>query len=505
MKKINTAFISVFSKEGLEPLIKKLNDLNIKIYSTGGTYEYIKKLNYQAISVEEVTEFPSILGGRVKTLHPKVFGGILYRRDLENDITEKEKYNFPSIDLVIVDLYPFEKTLLLSDDETEIIEKIDIGGISLIRAAAKNYKDVVVVPSSDDYNTLSQILEQNNGYTNIEQRKRFAARAFSISSHYDTKIFEYFNKSFDINCFKKSILEYKQLRYGENPHQTGFYYGNTEDYFQQLNGKEISYNNMLDIDSAIALISDFSEPTIAIIKHNNTCGVASRYKLIEAWKDALSSDPVSAYGGIIISNAEIDENTAKEINNIFFEIIIAPSYEKNAIELLKTKKNRIILQKKEFVLNEMQFRTVLNGVLEQKRDSMLETPEMLNVVTNTSPTKEQVEDLLFANKIVKHTKSNAIVLVKNKQMLSSGVGQTSRVDALKQAVSKAKQFGFNLQGAVMASDAYFPFADSVEIAHYEGISAIIQPGGSIRDNESIDYCNNKGITMVFTGIRHFKH
>jgi len=505
MKKINSAFISVFSKEGLEQIIKKLIELNINIYSTGGTYEYIKKLNYKATSVEDITEYPSILGGRVKTLHPKVFGGILYRRDFESDVFEKEKYEFPSIDLVIVDLYPFENTVLQTDNESEIIEKIDIGGISLIRAAAKNFRDVLVVPSSDDYERLMEILNINNGYTNIEQRRSFAARAFCVSSHYDTKIFEYFNKSSEVKCFKQSILEYNQLRYGENPHQSGFFYGDIKEYFTQLNGKEISYNNLLDIDSAIALISDFTEPTIAIIKHNNACGIASRDKIIDAWKDALSSDPISAFGGIIISNTEIDEKTAREINNIFFEIIIAPSYEKNAIELLKAKKNRIILQKKDFVLNEMQFRTVLNGVIEQKRDTIVETPDMLKVASNIAPTKEQIEDLIFANKIVKHTKSNAIVLVKNKQMLSSGVGQTSRVDALKQAISKAKQFGFDLKGAVMASDAFFPFADSVEIAHSEGINAIIQPGGSIRDNESIDYCNKYNISMVLTGIRHFKH
>lgn len=505
MKKINSAFISVFSKDGIEPLIQKLNELDVKIYSTGGTYEYIRKQNIEAISVEDITDFPSILGGRVKTLHPKIFGGILYRRDNESDITEKEKYNFPSFDLVVVDLYPFEKTVQKTDNEAEIIEKIDIGGISLIRAAAKNFRDVVVVPSSDDYSALLEILEQNKGFTSLEQRRKFAARAFCVSSHYDTKIFEYFNKPAEISCFKQSIIEHTPLRYGENPHQSAYFYGDIEDYFTQLNGKDISYNNMLDIDSAIALISDFTEPTIAIIKHNNACGIASRDKLVDAWKDALASDPVSAYGGIIISNTEIDESTASEINNLFFEIIIAPSYEKNAIELLKTKKNRIILQRKDFVLNDLQFRTVLNGVIEQKRDIMVETPDMLNVVTKISPTAEQIEDLLFANKIVKHTKSNAIVLVKNKQMLSSGVGQTSRVDALKQAVSKAKQFGFSLKGAVMASDAFFPFADSVEIAHSEGISAIIQPGGSIRDNDSIDYCNKNGIAMVFTGIRHFKH
>jgi len=505
MKKISSAFISVFSKKDIYPLIEKLYELNIEIYSTGGTYEYIKNLNCRAIPVEEITEYPSILGGRVKTLHPKVFGGILYRRDFESDCTEKEHYNFPSIDLVIVDLYPFENTLLQTENEAEIIEKIDIGGISLIRAAAKNYKDVVVVPSSEDYNTLMDILIQNKGYTSIEQRKKLASKAFCVSSHYDTKIFEYFNKFSEINCFKKSILECKPLRYGENPHQSGFFYGDIEDYFTQLNGKEISYNNMLDIDSAIALISDFTQPTVAIIKHNNACGIASRNNLIDAWRDALSSDPISAYGGIIISNTEIDEFTAQEINELFFEIIIAPSYKKNAIELLKAKKNRIILQRKDFVLNEMQFRTILNGVIEQKRDNMVETPDILSIVTITAPSKEETDDLIFANKIVKHSKSNAIVLVKNKQMLSSGVGQTSRVDALKQAISKAKQFGFNLKGAVMASDAFFPFADSVEIANKEGISAIIQPGGSIRDKDSIDYCNKNCISMVFTGIRHFKH
>lgn len=505
IKKINSALISVFSKEGIAPIIKKLNESGVVIYSTGGTFDFIKSLGIEAISVESVTSYPSILGGRVKTLHPKVFGGILSRRELESDMQQLSEYQIPEIDLVIVDLYPFEKTVAATDNESEIIEKIDIGGISLIRAAAKNFKDVVIIPSSDEYADLMNMLENQNACSTLEDRKRLAAKAFNVSSHYDTHIFNYFNKTENLPVFKQSIKDSNTLRYGENPHQTAIYHGKISDYFNQLNGKEISYNNMLDIDAAVNLINDFEEPAIAIIKHNNACGLATRNCLTDAWKDALAADPVSAYGGIIISNKKIDDITAEEINKLFFEILIAPDFEKNALEILKSKKNRIILHRKDFVLHNKQFKSLLNDVIAQERDTYKETEADLNVVTELSATKEQVEDLLFANIIVKHTKSNAIVLVKNKQLLASGVGQTSRVDALKQAIAKAKSFGFDLNGAVMASDAFFPFADSIEIAHKEGIKAVIQPGGSVRDADTINYCNENHLAMVFTGKRHFKH
>ena len=503
-KKINSALISVYSKDGLEPIVRKLEALGVKIYSTGGTYDYIKGLGIDAITVESVTSYPSILGGRVKTLHPKVFGGILFRRELESDHQQIKEYDIPEIDLVIVDLYPFEATVASTDNEAEIIEKIDIGGISLIRAAAKNFKDVIIVPSKDEYGDLLTLLNVN-GTSTIEDRKLYAAKAFKVSSHYDTSIFNYFNKDNGIKTFKKSIMESNTLRYGENPHQEGVFYGKIEDYFEQLHGKEISYNNMLDIDAAINLINDFDEPTFAILKHNNACGLACRPKLIDAWKDALAGDPVSAYGGVLITNRTIDEQTAEEINKLFFEIIIAPSYENNAIKVLISKKNRILLQRKDFVLNNKQFKSVLNGVLEQDRDQKTEVESDLRVVTTLAPTNEQITDLLFANILVKHTKSNAIVLAKNKQLIASGVGQTSRVDALKQAITKAETFGFDLKDAVMASDAFFPFADCVEIADKAGITAVIQPGGSVRDQDSIEYCNKNNIKMVVTGNRHFKH
>ena len=503
-KKINSALISVYSKDGLEQIVRKLDALGVKIYSTGGTYDYIKGLGIDAITVESVTSYPSILGGRVKTLHPKVFGGILFRRELESDHQQIKEYDIPEIDLVIVDLYPFEATVASTDNEAEIIEKIDIGGISLIRAAAKNFKDVIIVPSKDEYGDLLTLLNVN-GTSTIEDRKLYAAKAFKVSSHYDTSIFNYFNKDNGIKTFKKSIMESNTLRYGENPHQEGVFYGKIEDYFEQLHGKEISYNNMLDIDAAINLINDFDEPTFAILKHNNACGLACRPKLIDAWKDALAGDPVSAYGGVLITNRTIDEQTAEEINKLFFEIIIAPSYENNAIKVLISKKNRILLQRKDFVLNNKQFKSVLNGVLEQDRDQKTEVESDLRVVTTLAPTNEQITDLLFANILVKHTKSNAIVLAKNKQLIASGVGQTSRVDALKQAITKAETFGFDLKDAVMASDAFFPFADCVEIADKAGITAVIQPGGSVRDQDSIEYCNKNNIKMVVTGNRHFKH
>ncbi|MEI6696754.1 MAG: bifunctional phosphoribosylaminoimidazolecarboxamide formyltransferase/IMP cyclohydrolase [Bacteroidota bacterium] len=505
MKKINSALISVFSKDGIEPIIRKLNELNVTLYSTGGSFDFIKSLGIDAIAVDSLTSYPSILGGRVKTLHPKIFGGILGRRDVDSDLQQLQEYGIPEIDLVIVDLYPFEQTVASTVNEVEIIEKIDIGGISLIRAAAKNYKDVVIIPSASEYDNFLFLLNEKQGFTDLSDRKLFACKAFNISSHYDTHIFNYFNQDIQLSIFKQSILQSNAMRYGENPHQQAIFHGDIADYFCQLHGKDLSYNNLLDIDAAVALIKDFEETTFVIIKHNNACGLASRNKLFDAWKDALAADPISAFGGILICNRILDEETAVEINKLFFEIIIAPNYENKSLEILKSKKNRIILQSKDFVLNDKQFKTVLNGVIAQKRDTFVEKPEDLKTVTDVLPTDAQITDMLFANILVKHTKSNAIILVKNKQLLASGVGQTSRVDALKQAIVKAKTFGFDLNGAVMASDAFFPFADSVEIANNEGVKAVIQPGGSIKDQESIDFCNLHQMTMVFTGKRHFKH
>lgn len=503
-KRINSALISVFCKDGLEEIARLLDDLGVRIYSTGGTYAFIEGLGIKAVPVEEITSYPSILGGRVKTLHPKIFGGILFRRDLNDDLAQIEEYSIPAMDLVVVDLYPFEETVRNTDDEQEIIEKIDIGGISLIRAAAKNFRDVVIIPSRQYYPELARILKEEQGHTQLHDRKKLAAAAFDVSSDYDTAIFNYLNDG-SIETFKRSFPGRHKLRYGENPHQEGSFYGNLAEIFDQLHGKEISYNNLGDLEAAIALISEFEEPTIAILKHNNACGLASRRSLALAWKDALAGDPVSAFGGILVSNREIDDETAAEMNKLFFEIILAPSYAKNALEILRSKKNRIILQKKSYLFQDKQFRSMLNGVIEQDRDTKTETGGDLKVVTGQSPGSGEVEDLLFANKIVKHTKSNTIVLAKGKQLIGSGTGQTSRVDALKQAIEKARSFKLELEGAVMASDAFFPFSDSVEIAHKAGIKAIIQPGGSVRDQESIDFCNRNGMSMVFTGIRHFKH
>jgi len=505
LKKINSVLISVFDKTGLEKIAETFHKLGVKIYSTGGTFTFIEKLGIPAVKVEDITSYPSILGGRVKTLHPKVFGGILGRRALDEDLQQMKEYGIPEIDVVIVDLYPFEKTVASTDDENLIIEKIDIGGISLIRAAAKNFKDVLIVPSCDFYEEAINIISDHNGSTTLAERKLFGARAFAVSSHYDTAIFNYFNKEEEIVAFKQSSHEHKVLRYGENPHQKGYFFGNLNDNFEQLHGKEISYNNILDLDAGVNLIKEFTEPTVAILKHNNACGLASRPDLISAWKDALAGDPVSAFGGVIVINIPVGAQTAKEINKLFFEIILAPAYDLAALEILKTKKNRIILKQNNTEHPAYTFRSSLNGTLLQQKDLKTETSEDLRFVTKKTGTDEKVEDLLFANKIVKHTKSNTIVLAKNKQLIASGVGQTSRVDALKQAIEKAVAFGFDLNGSVMASDAFFPFADSVEIAHKAGVVSVIQPGGSIRDKDSIDYCNNNGISMAFTGIRHFKH
>lgn len=504
VKKISSALISVYHKDRLNEIIDLLDASGIRIFSTGGTYDYIRKQGVHAQTVESLTSYPSILGGRVKTLHPKVFGGILGRRELEEDMEQFKEYGIPEIDLVIVDLYPFEETLASADQEQEIIEKIDIGGISLIRAAAKNYKDVLIVPSREYYDELIHLLKDKKGHTETEDRKRFAAYAFNVSSHYDTAIYSFFAGDSE-QAFKASFTRANVLRYGENPHQKGIFYGNMDELFEQLHGKAISYNNLGDLEAAIGLIEEFDETTFAILKHNNACGIASRPKLVDAWKAALAGDPVSAFGGVLVSNRPIDRKTAEEINKIFFEIILAPDYDEDAMPLLQSKKNRIILKKKYNKLPLKVFRSLLNGVIQQDKDLKTESIEDLEVVTREIPDSRETEDLIFANKVVKHTKSNTIVLVKNKQLAASGTGQTSRVDALKQAIAKAAEFGFNLKGAVMASDAFFPFADSVEIAHKAGIHAVIEPGGSVRDQESIDYCNENQMAMVFTGIRHFKH
>jgi len=504
IKTISTALVSVFDKQNLAPIVEKLNELSVKIISTGGTAEFIQNLGVEVTTVENLTSYPSILGGRVKTLHPKIFGGILFRRDLEGDREQVDQYDITGIDLVIVDLYPFEETVASGASDAEIIEKIDIGGISLIRAAAKNFDDVIIIPSKEKYDPLLNLLNEKGAESSRSDRKQFAAEAFAVSSHYDTMIHGYF--AGDQNAaFKYSSMQGKQLRYGENPHQEGFYFGEFEQMFEQLHGKEISYNNLLDIDAAVGLIKDFEDTGFAILKHNNACGLAIRPVLLEAWKDALAGDPISAFGGVLITNSEVDAGTAAEVNKLFFEIIIAPSYSSEAMEILKQKKNRIILVIKDFDLPGKQFRSLLNGAIVQDRDTSTEKADDLKTVTERAPSAQEVNDLVFANKLVKHTKSNAIVLAKNNQLVASGVGQTSRVDALKQAIEKAKGFGFELKGAVMASDAFFPFPDCVEIADKEGITAVIQPGGSIRDQESIDYCNQHKMSMVVTGKRHFKH
>lgn len=503
-KRIKTALVSVYHKDKLDIIINKLHEEGVEFISTGGTQSFIESLGIPCSPVEELTGYPSILGGRVKTLHPKVFGGILGRRDLAGDTDQLFQYEIPEIDLVIVDLYPFEATVAAGADEPTVIEKIDIGGISLIRAAAKNHRDVVIVASQAQYEPLLNILNANGAETTIEERRWFAREAFAVSSAYDTAIFNYFDGE-EETAFRHAENDNKVLRYGENPHQRGVFYGNFDDMFEQLQGKEISYNNLLDIDAAVNLINDFEDITFAILKHNNACGIASRPVLVDAWRDALAGDPVSAFGGVLITNAIIDKEAAEEINKIFFEVIIAPDYDIEALEILSQKKNRIILILKNNKMKTRQFRSLLNGVLVQDKDIKTETAEELKVVTEKSPSEQEIEDLLFANKIVKHTKSNAIVLARNKQMISSGVGQTSRVDALEHAIEKAGSFGFDLQGAVMASDAFFPFPDCVEIAAKAGISSVIQPGGSIKDQDSVDSCNNNGLAMVTTGFRHFKH
>jgi phosphoribosylaminoimidazolecarboxamide formyltransferase/IMP cyclohydrolase len=505
-KTIKSALISVFHKDGLAAIARKLDELNVTIYSTGGTEKFIKELGIQVVPIEEVTSYPSILGGRVKTLHPKVFGGILNRQEHEGDVAELAEYNIPQIDLVIVDLYPFEKTVASGASEEDIVEKIDIGGISLIRASAKNFKDTFTVSSMDQYDDFLSILSENRGETTVDQRKKFAAKSFNISSHYDTAIFNYFNAGSE-PALKVSETNAQVLRYGENPHQKGYFFGDLETIFDKLHGKELSYNNLLDVDAAVNLIGEFKgeAPTFAILKHNNACGFAQRETIKQAYVDALAGDPVSAFGGVLIANAAIDAVTAEEIHKLFCEVVIAPSYSDKALSILKGKKNRIILIKKEVSLPTTTIRTCLNGNLVQDKDSITDKLEDLKFVTNNKPSESELEDLLFASKLCKNTKSNTIILVKNKQLLAGGTGQTSRVDALSQAIEKAGSFKFDLNGCVMASDAFFPFPDCVEIANNAGITSVIQPGGSIKDQLSIDYCNKNNLSMVMTGIRHFKH
>jgi len=506
-KKINSALISVYSKEGLEPIANKLKELGVKIYSTGGTQKFLEELGIDIEAVENLTSYPSILDGRVKTLHPKVFGGILARREVDH-LTQLKEYDIPEIDLVIVDLYPFEDTVASTDDENVIIEKIDIGGISLIRAAAKNFKDIVVIPSKENYQEFETMLIEGNGNTSLAERKEFARRAFEVSSHYDVAIHNYFLRdNLEAKVFKQSISKSQTLRYGENPHQEGLFFGNFEDQFETLNGKALSFNNLVDVDAAVHVMAEFENepPTFAVFKHTNACGVATRPTIFEAWKAALAGDSVSAFGGILISNTKIDLATAEDINTLFYEVLIAPDFDQDALDLLKKKKKRILLKIKSFDTNQVSFKSILNGVIQQDADKRMEVAADLKSVTKKQVTEAQIQDLLFANKCAKHLKSNTIVLARGNQLLGMGCGQTSRVDALKQAINKARHFGFDLEGAVMASDAFFPFPDCVEIAKEAGIKAVIQPGGSIKDQLSIDFCDANDLAMVLTGTRHFKH
>lgn len=504
IKKISSALVSVYHKDGLDEILAALHAEGVQLISTGGTQRFIESLGIPCKAVEELTGYPSILGGRVKTLHPKVFGGILGRRELEADMLQLVNYDIPEIDLVIVDLYPFEETVASGASEADIIEKIDIGGISLIRAGAKNYNDVVIVASKAQYQPLADILKNKGAETTLAERRWFAKEAFAVSSYYDSAIYNYFGAG-EEGHFRYAADEHKPMRYGENPHQKGMFYGDFDAMFDKLHGKEISYNNLLDINAAVDLIDEFQDTTFAILKHNNACGLASRPTLLEAWKDALAGDPVSAFGGVLIANRPIDKETAEAVNEIFFEVIIAPDYDFQALEILGQKKNRIILVRKDIKLPTVQFRTTLNGILVQDKDTKVEVPDELRLMTSREPSADEIDDMLFANRIVKNSKSNSIVFVKNRQLLASGVGQTSRVDALKQAVQKAHSFGFSLEGAAMASDAFFPFPDCVELADQAGVKNVIHPGGSVRDQESIDYCEAHGMTMMMTGFRHFKH
>ncbi len=508
LKKIKSALISVFYKDGLEPIVRQLHQNNVSIYSTGGTQSFIESLGIPVTAVEDLTAYPSIFGGRVKTLHPKVFGGILYRRDNEQDVHTAAKFEIPAIDLVIVDLYPFSETVKAGGSEEDIIEKIDIGGISLIRGAAKNFEDVLIVSSREQYAEVLDILTENNCETSLAQRKRFAMLGFGVSSSYDTAIHSYFAgiDSTD-SLIQNSFLGNKasSLRYGENPHQAATFFGDLDALFDKLNGKELSYNNLVDVDACISLLDEFTQTAFVIIKHTNACGVATANTVTEAYKNAFACDTISAFGGVLATNGTIDKAAAEAMNSLFFEILIAPAYTDEALEILKTKKNRIILQRKAVAFGKKMFKTLLNGVLQQDKDLVTENASQMRTVTNREPSADELASLEFALKVCKHTKSNTIVLAKAGQLLASGVGQTSRVDALKQAIAKAAEFGFDLQGAAMASDAFFPFPDCVEIAHQAGISAVVQPGGSIKDQDSIDYCNDHNLAMVMTGVRHFKH
>ena len=505
MKKIRTALISVFYKTGIDTIVGLLKQNGVQIYSTGGTYDFIQPLDPSVKTVESLTGYPSILGGRVKTLHPKVFGGILGRTQLESDQREMQEYDIPSFDLVIVDLYPFEETVAKTDDAAQIIEKIDIGGISLIRAGAKNFNDVLIVPSQQYYGELIHLLETQKGETSIDDRRRFAMYAFGVSSHYDSAIYNWFARNEESKALRICEEEGTTLRYGENPHQRGTFYGDMDAMFEKLHGKELSYNNLLDLDAGLNLIREFSEPTFAILKHNNPCGLACRPTVKEAYLAALAGDPVSAFGGVLVCNRPIDLEAAEEINKLFIEVIVAPGYEEGVLDLLFSKKNRVVLRLKADQYKPQTVKTALNGYLVQDRDLHTETPDDFRVITEKAPTAAEIEDMVFANKIVKHSRSNAIVLAKGGQLYASGIGQTSRVDALRQAIEKAHSFDFDLNGAVLASDAFFPFKDCVELAHEAGITAIVQPGGSVRDQESIDCCNENGMAMVFTGYRHFRH
>ena len=506
LKKTQSALISVYYKDKLEPIIALLKQHGVTIYSTGGTQEFIESQGATVVPVEELTSYPSIFGGRVKTLHPKVFGGILQRRDHEGDIAQAATYEIPAIDLVIVDLYPFEETVASGASEADIIEKIDIGGISLIRAAAKNFKDVTIIASKNQYEELAAKLEAQDGSTTLEDRRYFAAQAFQVSSNYDTHIFNYFNRSENIPALKISETESKALRYGENPHQSAHFYGKLEDLFAQLHGKEMSYNNLVDIDAAVHLIAEFPDQTaFAILKHTNACGCATGATVKEAYQKAFAADTTSAFGGVLVTNKPVDQAAAEEMNSLFFEVLISPAFSPEALSVLMSKKNRILLQQKGEVPGTKQLKTLLNGIIEQDKDLATEGKADFKVATTLVPSEKELDALVFAAKVCKHTKSNTIILSNDSQLFASGIGQTSRVDALRQAIAKANEFGFNLKGAVMASDAFFPFPDCVAIAHEAGISAVVQPGGSIKDQDSIDYCNTQGMSMVLTGVRHFKH
>lgn len=506
IKKIKSALISVYYKDGLEEIIDFLNEKGVKIYSTGGTQKFIEKKGVEVTAVEDITSYPSIFGGRVKTLHPAVFGGILYRRGLESDESEREEYDIPEIDLIIVDLYPFEETVASGGSEEEIIEKIDIGGISLIRAAAKNFRDVAIVSSRDQYEGFLKIIEDGDGGTTLQQRKKLAANAFNISSHYDTAIFNYFKEDTGVEGFKISYNQGNALRYGENPHQSAVFYGNMSEKLEKLGGKELSFNNIVDIDAAVSLVEEFDgETTFVIVKHTNACGLATASTVSDAYEKALAADPVSAFGGILATNAKIDYETALKIHELFYEVLIAPDYEEEALELLLSKPKRVLMKKLRPLGKKTEVKTAVNGVLVQDVDNITDDENSLKTVTKLQPGSDQIKSMLFASKIAKHSKSNTIVLAVDGQLLASGVGQTSRVDALRQAIKKAKTFGFSLKGASMASDAFFPFPDCVEIANEEGVKAVIQPGGSVKDVESIQYCDDNLMVMCFTGTRHFKH